>query len=353
MSLPKGVAELMTQGQVVRESISYIKSRMNGEIVPLKTFSPWLDEKLSYIEPNTTITISARSGGGKSTLSKNLVHAIMTNAERDGMECVGLSFNFEMLAHKTVGRKLSSNSNLALSTIYSVDTPLDKKLYDMLINKYAKDLLKVPIYYVEEPQTYTDIGTTIKYYWEKLAKDKVFIVEIDHAMITKGKAGDAQKDRVDCLMEELNICKKYIASRGGKVVFLVLSQMNRDIIRSERILNPVLHYPNTSDLFGSSAIEFFSDYIIVAHSPARLNISEYTDNKFPTILTEASQKTTNFIYFHILKNRDGVPDAIVPFLDRLHRFEFEGISKQEWSDYHTTFKQSGICYRRALPIQPI
>jgi replicative DNA helicase len=350
---PPGVCRVMSQETVVNKSFDYIRNRMEGNFTVVRTFSSRLDKAIGYIEPNTTITISARSGGGKSTLSKRLINSMIVNYTEDCIakgikdNVIGLSFNFEMLAHKTVGRELSKLSNLSLNTLYSSEVPLDPKAYSKLLNKYKSDLINTPLVYVEEPATYTDIGKTILHYWNVLCKaeNKLFIVEIDHAMITKGKDGDVQKDRVDNLMDIVNTCKKTISSQGGNVIFIVLSQMNRDIISKERLLNPSLQYPNTSDLFGSSAIEFYSDYILVAHNPSRLHLQKYTDQELPIYVTEPDGSLTDFIYFHLLKNRDGVPDQIVPFLNRLHRFDFEDIDKTDFFNYHSSFRSTGVCNR--------
>jgi len=346
-NLPKGVSPVISQKKVVQDNLKYIKDRKDGNYTLIKTFSDRLDKVLGYIEPNTTITISARSGGGKSTLSKRLINSIIENYTLQGKAIQGLSFNFEMLAHKTIGRHLSNITNLDLKTLYSTETPMSDGLYYKVKNE-ADKLVNLPMIYVEEPATYKDIGKTIMYYWRTLAKDKLFVVEIDHAMITKGMEGDSQRERIDGLMEELNMCKKMISAQGGNAVFIVLSQMNREIIKPERIINPSLQYPNTSDLFASSSIEFFSDYIIIAHSPARLNLSSYTDQKLPVHLQEPTGALTDFIYFHILKNRDGTPDGVIPFLSRLHRFDFEDVSLQDFITYHNQFKTTGTCVRKTL-----
>lgn len=347
IEVPKGVCKVLSQKTVVDTHFKFLEDRMNGNYTKLESFSPQLDKALGYIEANTTMLISARSGGGKSTLSKRLSTSIINNYEkaRPGkVEC--LSFNFEMVAHKTIGRQLSNMSNVSLDTLYSKDEPLDPNVFKSLLRKYKSDLLNTPMTYVEEPATYDQIGHSVMFYWNLLCREdkKLFIVEIDHVMITKGKDGDLQKDKIDKVMDILNVCKKRISSMGGEVVFLVLSQMNRDIISKERLLNPQLHYPNTSDLFGSSAIEFYSDYIIIANNPSRMNIRSYTDQQLPTTIWDNDMgRERDMIYFHILKNRDGEPDRIVPYISKLHRFDFEEIDKPDFIKYHNDFKATGQC----------
>lgn len=345
----QGIAKVITQNKAVNDNINYIKKRASGEIQPLATCYSKLNKALGGgFEANTMVTLSGLSGTGKSSLSKRLMSSMTENIIESGRNCVALSFNFEMLAHKTIGREISNMSKMTLKELYSSDNPLSEYAINKLVKNYYDKINKFPIIYVEEPEDHITIGKTIYYYWKKLCKDNnsVMIVEIDHAVITKGKTGDNQKSKIDDLMETINRIKKKIAAEGGEVVYLILSQMNRDIKHRDRVVDPQQHYPISSDIFASSSIEFFSDYIIITHTPAKLHIKSYTDNKFPTVLINEDESQSNFIYWHIIKNRDGEPDVIIPMLDNLKYFEFEEVSGNDFYDYHTEFNTKGSCHRK-------
>ncbi len=83
-----------------------------------------------------------------------------------------------------------------------------------------------------------------------------------------------------------------------------LAQMNRNIEQSERINNPLSHYPMRSDLSSSDAMFQASDYVLVLHRPEILGIQEYGPSHLPT---------NNKIYMHILKNRDAGRPCILEF----------------------------------------
>ena len=83
-----------------------------------------------------------------------------------------------------------------------------------------------------------------------------------------------------------------------------LAQMNRNIESSERINNPLSHYPMRSDLSSSDAMFQGSDYVIVIHRPEILGIQEYGPSHLPT---------NNKIFMHILKNRDAGKPCILEF----------------------------------------
>jgi len=343
--LPDGIAKIITQEKAIRDNIEYVRKRASGEIKALGTCYNKLNKALGGgFESNTILTLSGLSGGGKSTLSKRLMNSITDNVISNGRNCVSLSFNFEMLAHKTVGREISNMSKMTLKELYSSENPLAEFAIDRLVRQYYDKINKYPIIYVEEPENHITIGNSIYYYWNKLCRNdnSVMIVEIDHAVITKGKDTDSQKDKIDDLMETLNKVKKKIAAEGGEVFYIVLSQMNRDIKHRDRMTDPVQHYPVSSDLMSSSSLEFYSDYILISHIPAKLHLKSYTDNKFPIFLTDGDYMVS-FIYWHLIKNRDGESDIIFPMLNNLKYFDFVEVQSNDFLQYHKDFVATGMC----------
>jgi len=93
------------------------------------------------------------------------------------------------------------------------------------------------------------------------------------------------------------------------------------------------------------SIEFFSDYILITHMPSKLHLKAYTDNKFPVRLIDDNDQF-NFIYWHIIKNRDGEPDIIIPMLDNLKYFDFMEVSSIDFRDYHKEFINTGQCNKK-------
>lgn len=170
-------------------------------------------------------------------------------------------------------------------------------------------------------------------------------------MLTLNQSSQTDKDKVDSLMHKLVALKKYVAEQGGSIFFIVISQMNRDIKNPERIKNSTLHRPQTSDLFQSSNVEFCADYIIIAHNPLRMNLQSYTESEYPVsvnlnMLIERTDKNGNliqeniespntaFIYFHLLKNRDGEPDVAVSMISDLKYFNYIELTAEEFKNIH-------------------
>lgn len=230
-------------------------------------------------------------------------------------------------------RYASSQTKHTLKEIYSAESPLNDEDYNQVINLLEKRK-EVPVYYVDNPGTPTQIKATIlNFAAERNLKDsgKGLIVSIDHVLLTKGRQGDAEKAIVDELMFTLLELKKYFASIGQKCMFLVLSQLNRDIEREERVLNPALHFPTRNDLFGASSIYHTSDYVLISHRPADvIGMPEFYGRpreghpkglplKFP------EDPSRHMVYWHLIKERFGRP-VIIPMAENFKNSSIEEVN---------------------------
>ncbi len=128
--------------------------------------------------------------------------------------------------------------------------------------------------------------------------------------------------------------KKYISSRGGHSVGIVLSQMNRDIRHVTRIQSQELHRPDTSCLFGASSIEQCSDYILFSHIPAKLGIQSYTPNQLPTRIKLPNGQLQQMVYFELVKQRSGQSDLTIPLWNKLEYFDFDEMDSETFKQLH-------------------
>ena len=89
-----------------KDILEYIDSRRKGTVRSLKTrWHKFNRQCMGGIEPNTIYTVCGISGSGKSSFSNSLETDLFEMNPKE--DFVVLSFNFEMLASKQVGRKLS------------------------------------------------------------------------------------------------------------------------------------------------------------------------------------------------------------------------------------------------------
>lgn len=274
------------------EILAYMHNRRVGKIKSLKTrWERFNNQCMGGIEPNSIYTFAGISGSGKSSFLNSL--------ETDLFECnpdvdfVVLSFNFEMLSSRQVGRKLSSALKKTTQQLYSGLT--NEKLSDEDIEKakqQAESIRKLPIYYVDLPGNVDDIRETILGFSNlDFVKDKWLIITLDHTLLTKGRSGEKEREILANLQYMFMEIKKY-----GQNTIIQLSQMNREIESTDRLANPSMHFPTRRDIFGGESVFQASDYVIVLHRPELLLLKTYGPANWPV---------ANCIYMHFLKNREG------------------------------------------------
>ena len=282
---------------VAQEAINYIRGRREHNIVSLKTrWSKFNKQCMGGIEPNTVYTIAGISGSGKSSFVNELTTDVIDlNPNED---IIILSFSLEMVGFRQVGRTLSNKLRKTTSALYSSETDLDENTFKEVV-RVSNQLKEYPIYFVDNPGTPEDVRRIINEFYFTYVKDtgKHFLIVYDHTLLTK------QVGSVIETTAELE--RVFIQAKKFPLTSVIqIAQMNRNIESSERINNPLSHYPMRSDLSSSDAMFQASDYVLVMHRPEILNIQEYGPNHLPT---------QNKVYMHMLKNRDAGKPCILEF----------------------------------------
>lgn len=279
------------------EAVEYIRKRKNHEIQSLRTrWNKFNKSCMGGIEPNTIYTIVGISGSGKSSFVNTLeTDLIDLNSNQD---VIVLNFSFEMLSSRQVGRKISSKLRQTTAELYSANNELTDDLLDR-VEQTSQQIKSYPIYYVDTPGTVEDIASTINYFYETKAKDKKFVIILDHTLLVEGQNRESALQVISELQKLFIKVKKL-----PNTTIIQLSQMNRNIENPERINNPSMHYPMRSDISSADTMFHASDYVICIHRPELLNIQQYGPNRL---------LVKNKIYLHILKNRDAGECTILEF----------------------------------------
>jgi replicative DNA helicase len=262
------------------------------------------------------------SGSGKSTIVRQWLKEMIELNPKEKFDV--LSFQFEMLGLDEVARDVSSKLDKSIKELYSAEGNLSDN--DMArVNQTLDALKNYPIFVVDNIGTVDDIRDTILFYAtsNKLAERKRgLVVTIDHSLLVRMRDGDDEKQTLDRLMHTLVFLKKYLSTIGIKTIFIVLSQLNRNIETNDRITNPKLHYPNKNDLFGASSVYYSSDYVLILHRPCLVeglgNWYGVAKRNYPDGLPVFNPKNPRqpMIYLHVIKERFG-HNRIIPMLDDL------------------------------------
>ena len=271
--------------EAAKEIVTYIDDRRKGKVRSLRTRWPKFNKRcMGGIEPNNIYTIAGVSGSGKSSFVNSLETDLFDLNK--ATDFVVLSFNWEMLSSRQVGRKLSYRLEKTTSELYSSSDNLTEEDYSKISNT-AYELSKYPIYYVDMPGTVQEVRNTIlSFAGTPEAKGKWIITILDHTLLTKGKNSESERNTLSDLQKMFMEVKKY-----GRNTIIQLSQMNRDIESSERLSNSSLHFPMRKDVFGGDSLFQASDYVIVLHRPETLGIEGYGPKEWPV---------KDLIYMHFL-----------------------------------------------------
>lgn len=302
-----------------KKARDYIDKRRSGEERSLKTSFERLNSTLlNGIDWYRIMTIAGLSGSGKSTILENLKRDFIDLNKDESFDI--LSFEFEMRIEDQIARNLSSKMGKSVKDLYSVHNPVsDSEMFK--IDELLSGYLSSPVFYVDRVGSVDEVFETIGEFVKKRNDNsRGLIVTIDHVLLTKGKTGQGEKERIDDLMHRLVALKQYFSSIGLKCIFITLSQLNRDIETGDRVLNRALHYPTKNDIFAASSVYYCSDYVIITHKPAGINgIKEHYgpgEDGFPKGLPVhcPTDDDKAMIYWHVIKERFG-QQVILPMVE--------------------------------------
>lgn len=308
--------------KAVEQSLSKIDGRRKGTIKSLQTGFPKLDKALlDGVEWNRIFTIAGMSGSGKSILLEQLKRSMCLYND-DAFDI--LSFEFEMPAVDQMVRNLSAKTGKSYGQLMSAEgSKITDKDFQYIQNA-ASQFKKYPIFTVDEVGTVLQIMDTIKSFVNKriYKKDKGLVVTIDHVLLTAGKQGQKERELIADLYRQTIQLKKALGVLGIPVLFIFLSQFNRGIEITERLMNPELHYPTRNDLFGSNDIFMCSDYVLMIHKPAVLKLKHYGLPKGKYVeglpVYNPDNPKQAMVYLHMIKQRFGEP-RILMMLDEFHK----------------------------------
>lgn len=245
------------------EALDYVKQRQLGLIKSLKT--PWPkfnDAGIDGIEWNSVLVIGARPGVGKSLIKDQIIRESFA-LNKDTQFRV-LKFEFEMLGRATAIREFSSVLSKSYKYICSAESSLLQDAEYERMKQYSANVNTNPIDIIEKPVTVPDFIEIIHEYMKEhivigadtKPKYTNTVISIDHTwLFVRAKS---EKDKLET-MYALGEAVTYL-KRIYPILFIILSQLNRNVENPERCENGKYgNLINDGDFFGSDAMNQHTD----------------------------------------------------------------------------------------------
>lgn len=284
-------------GDLMMDGVNYLNNRATGKTKSLRTLWPSFNKiGLNGMEWQSLYVIGARPGIGKTLIAGSITRDLQ-QLNPDQTFSV-LHFQFEMLGRNMAIRELSSTSNLDVRYLQSAQDegmpPLSETDYNKL-SVYAQKQGHRREYVVDTATTVAQMQEIVEKFYAETRLP--FVVTLDHTLLVKKGASETSKQQTLELLaiSMTNLKNKY------PVIFIVLTQLNREIDNTERHSPGKLsQYPSESDVFGSDSLLQCSDVMIAVNKPSKQQVSIYGPQRW---VIEPHMK--DYLAFHILKNRFG------------------------------------------------
>lgn len=233
------------------------------------------------VEYNSIITITGLPGVGKSTLVEQIKSTALKN------QVAVYAIELEMPPKAQLLRRLKYELNkeeITVDDLNQVDTTAPYFIFSEAL--LASELIALLKTRITDPK-------------------RKYLVTIDSAPLINGFN---DKDRLDSLYKQLVNFNLYLNNRGIKALFIVLTHLNRECVKPERLMFKTTHYPTQSDILNSAAPYNFSDIVLAIHKPADFLPPNHLYGIDDFVIRDEDGNPHLFV--HVLKNRQGIPNTV-------------------------------------------
>ena len=289
------------QREAYRESLKYLKGRMDGDIRSLKTpWSKFNDASTDGLEWHSMTVIGGRPGAGKTLLKDQIIRESFKLNPDEKFRV--LEFQLEMVGRTAAIRQYSSVIGRSYKYLCSAEGKLSMSDLKRCVD-YAKQKVEDPIDLIEEPPTTKDFKDIITKYMnvhaEKTEDGKYkyvnTVITLDHSLLLK--KASYERDKFEMLYNFGEACTEL--KRKFPIAFIILSQLNRNIDSPDRAEEGKIgNYILSSDIMGADALLQHADLLIGINRPGLMKIRFYGPDRY--IIED-----DNVLVMHFLKCRNG------------------------------------------------
>lgn len=307
--------------EALLEAQDYIIKRKEGRAPSLITpFSRLNKVGVDGIPWQSNFVIGARSGVGKTLIKDQILKSAWELNPGENIRV--LDFNLEMPLRATGLRNIKSILKCDKDLLLSAGGDSIDKNTLRKIQMIADAAKSTPWDIIDQQPTVNEMYKIISDYLTKHNKNgkMKLIVAVDHSIIIKKAKGQDQRSMLEDYGAMISDVRK-----DNEVIFFTLSQLNRNILESHRMINGKAdNFPKTSDLFGADALLQFADSVLLLNRPAEYGITEYGINKIPIL-------NPNYIGAHLVKSRNG-GQGVIHMNANYENFEFHEIDRPTLED---------------------
>ena len=294
--------------EVADKAYEQLAKYQYGELLPVRTGRPFLDEIFGGLLPQDIVAIAGASGGGKSFELARIRKYVM-NPENNptAANYVWLDRSLEMKYISNVLRDLKIALNKTKKKILLESFSQEEM---EIVEEYRKGSTDERFFIDEEALNPEEFEEAMdKFLSQHTDKEAVFI-STDHIALDKDVKGDKKK-AVDGIIEAINRLKK----KYPNSYWIILTQLNRQILTRIKDKD-IMAMPNRSDVYQSDTIFHIADYVYVTHNPHRLGINQFSRvnrdiyNYLEEYFVEEKNGKVSFdtlgkIFYIVLKMREG------------------------------------------------
>ena len=287
--------------EVYTNSLRKLKQYQSGELTSIVTGRPWLDDTFGGLLPGDVVTIGGASGAGKSFELQKLINNIfnMNNSEK----FVCLMNSLEMKNLSTLLREFKIQLNKSKKSIITQEFTEEEQA---ILREYSKMYTDGRFFINEETTSADAFYKAWSTFLDGHTDKEAVVITFDHIALIEG----GSKVDIDALLANINKIK----GKYQNVIFILLTQLNRDILKRIAEKN-TMSAPVRSDVYASDTTFFLSDHLYVINNASKLGINEYmkvnpeiyaplSEHFAESETSRVSFLTYGKLFFHVLKSRE-------------------------------------------------
>ncbi len=288
------------QKEAYTDALNYLKGRQLGTITSMRTsWEKFNDATVDGLEWQSTTILGGRPGTGKSLIKDQMVRDFFVLNKETNFGV--LNFELEMVGKVSAIRDFSAIADKTYKQLCSAGEKISDEIIAMCY-EHAKIVTKLPIDIVDTPCTVNEIVEIVSLWFDTHSKmdglKKIYrpgVVTLDHSiLVTKASYEKDVNDMLYNLGAAITRLKKKYP-----VIFIVLSQLNRDVDKPERNEDGKYgNYINDSDIFGADALLQHADTVVGYNRPGKRGIRNYGPERYII-------ENENVLVAHFLKARNG------------------------------------------------